>query len=88
MAKKIFTGKVVSTKMVNTVVVTLDRKVPHPRYGKLIHKTKRFFADLNNIEVKTGDIVEIEEIAPMSKNKMFKVIKVVGKEEEKAPKVK
>lgn len=86
MAKKIFTGIVVSTKMVNTVVVTLDRKVPHHKYGKLIHKTKRFFADTNNVEVKTGDLVEIEEIAPMSKNKTFKVVKVVVKEGGKSSK--
>lgn len=80
MAKKTFTGVVMSTKMINTVVVAIERKVAHPRYGKLIKKTKRFLVDLNNIEVKTGDKVEIEEIRPMSKSKNFKVVKVLKKE--------
>lgn len=80
MAKKTFTGKVMSTKMINTIVVAIERKVAHPRYGKLIKKTKRLLTDTNNIEVQLGDMVEIEEIKPMSKGKNFKVIKVLKKE--------
>lgn len=75
--KKTFVGKIVSNKMLNTVVVAIDRKVPHPRYGKLITKTKRLMADTNGVEVVVGEMVVVEEIKPMSKNKNFKV---VGKE--------
>lgn len=80
MSKKLFIGKVISDKMQNTVVVSIDRKVPHPRYGKLITKTKKLLADTNGIEVKMGEMVTIEEIKPMSKRKNFKVI---GKEKVK-----
>lgn len=72
--KKTFVGKIVSNKMTNTVIVTIDRKVPHPRYGKLITKTKRLMADTNGMEVAVGEMVVIEEIKPMSKNKNFKVV--------------
>ncbi|MGE5041523.1 MAG: 30S ribosomal protein S17 [Candidatus Levyibacteriota bacterium] len=79
--KKTFLGKVVSAKMMNTVIVAIERKVPHPRYGKLIKKTKRIFADMNNLEVKLGNMVEIEETKPMSKGKNFKVVKVIEEKE-------
>lgn len=74
MGKKIFTGVVVSNKMINTVVVAMERKIPHPVYGKLIKRTGKIMADTNGMEVNVGEIVIIEEIKPMSKNKNFKVI--------------
>lgn len=80
MAKKIFTGKVISDKMVGTVMIAIERKVAHPRYGKLLKRTQKLMADKNGMEVKTLDMVVIEEIKPMSKNKNFKVIKVIKKE--------
>lgn len=75
MAKKIFTGVVVSNKMMNTVVVAMERKIPHPVYGKLIKRTGKIMADTNGMDVQVGEIVTIEEIRPMSKSKNFKVIK-------------
>lgn len=80
MGKKIFTGVVVSTKMANTVVVAMERKIPHPVYGKLIKRTGKLMADTNGMDVKVGEIVTIEEIRPMSKNKNFKVIKKTKEE--------
>lgn len=74
MAKKVFFGKIVSDKMTNTVIVALERKVPHPRYGKLLKKTTRLLVDTNGVVVKIGDTVKIEEIRPMSKKKNFKVV--------------
>lgn len=74
MSKKIFLGKVVSTKMTNTVTIAIERKVPHPRYGKLIKKTQKFLVDTNGMEVVLGEIVKVEEMKPMSKRKNFKVI--------------
>lgn len=80
MAKKVFVGLVTSDKMKNTVVITLEHKVPHPKFGKLIKRTQKLMADTNNMEVKIGDIVKIEEIKPMSKNKNFKVVEKREKE--------
>lgn len=80
MAKKIFYGQVVSDKMVNTVAVSIERKVPHPKYGKLIKKTQKFMVDTNGIKALVGQTVKIEEIKPMSKRKNFKLIGVVEKE--------
>lgn len=70
------TGTVVSTKMQGTVVVSIERKVAHKLYGKLIKVTKKIKADKNGIDVKEGDVVVIEQTRPVSKDKNFKVIKI------------
>jgi len=71
---KILKGVVVSDKMDKTVVVEVTRFVEHKKYGKRIKKTKNYKAhDENNVK-KVGDIVEIEETKPMSKDKHFKII--------------
>ena len=71
---KILKGVVISDKMEKTVVVEVTRFVEHKKYGKRIKKTKNYKAhDENNVK-KVGDIVEIEETKPMSKDKHFKVI--------------
>ncbi len=72
--KKVLKGVVTSDKMDKTVVVKVTRFVVHKKYGKRIKKTKSYKAhDENNIK-KIGDIVEIEETRPISKDKTFKVI--------------
>lgn len=71
---KILKGVVVSDKMDKTVVVEVTRFVEHKKYGKRIKKTKNYKAhDEDNLK-KVGDIVEIEETKPMSKDKHFKII--------------
>ena len=80
MAKKTFIGKVVSDKMTNTVVVAIETKVPHARYGKLLKHTKRLKAGTDGTVYAVGDLVLIEETKPMSKDKNFRV---VGKESKK-----
>lgn len=72
---KIMNGMVVSTKMQNTVVVAIERKVPHKVYKKLIKVTKRLKADTNGFELSDGDSVVIEMTKPLSKDKNFRVIK-------------
>ncbi len=73
--RKTLTGTVVSTKMTKTVVVAIERKVAHKKYGKLIKVTKRLKADTNGMEIKENDIVVIEQTRPMSKDKNFKVVR-------------
>ncbi len=72
--KKTMTGVVVSDKMKDTVVVLVDRYVKHPKYGKYIAKSKKFKAQDAGNTKKIGDKVMIEECAPISKDKHFKVI--------------
>jgi len=71
---KILKGVVVSDKMDKTIVVEVTRYVEHKKYGKRIKMNKKYKAhDEGNVK-KTGDIVEIEETRPISKDKKFKVI--------------
>jgi small subunit ribosomal protein S17 len=72
--KKILKGIVTSDKMKDTVTVRVERYVKHPKYKKYIHIHKKYKAhDAGNTK-KIGDKVEIEETAPISKDKHFKVI--------------
>lgn len=73
--KKRLIGKVVSTKMVKTVVVEVERKFIHKKYKKIITRHKRYKAHNENLDLKIGDSVLIEETRPISKEKHFKVIK-------------
>ncbi len=70
---KTYTGKILSTKMKNTVVVAVDRMVTHPKYQKKMRRTSKFHAHTDR-ELKIGDVVQIGEIKPMSKTVTFKVI--------------
>ncbi len=72
--KKVLKGVVTSDKMDKTIVVKVTRFVEHSKYGKRIKKTKTYKAHDENNEKKIGDIVEIEETRPISKDKTFKVI--------------
>lgn len=73
------TGRVVSTKLKNTATVLLSRIVTHPLYKKTYVRTKRYLVE-DLIGVKDGDIVEIIKCKPISKNKHWRITKVVGKD--------
>ena len=75
--KQIITGEVVSDKMDKTVLVRVERKIPHPVYKKYVKKFSKFFADCGNFSPKEGDIVRIASMRPISKNKRWRVIKIV-----------
>ncbi len=78
MPKRVLTGIIVSDKTDKTVVVNVERKVKHPLYGKIIRRTKKYHAhDEGNI-YKQGEIVRIEETAPISKLKNWIVIERVN----------
>lgn len=72
-------GRVVSTKMKNTVVVLVEYVKTHPLYKKTYLQSKKFLAD-DGLGVKLGDIVAIVQTKPISKNKHFKVSEVLGKD--------
>jgi small subunit ribosomal protein S17 len=78
MPKRVLTGLVVSDKGDKTIVVNVERKVKHPLYGKIIRRSKKYHAHDEANEYKQGETVRIEEIAPISKLKTWKVIERVN----------
>ena len=74
MPKRILTGKVTSNKSDKTITVTVERKIMHPMYKKFVTKSKKFSAHDSENKFKIGDIVNIRECNPISKNKRFEVI--------------
>ena len=74
MPKRVLTGVIVSDKGEKTVVVNVERKVKHPLYGKIIRRTKKYHAHDEGNEFKMGEIVRIEETAPVSKLKTWRVV--------------
>ncbi|HVT41129.1 MAG TPA: 30S ribosomal protein S17 [Gemmatimonadaceae bacterium] len=76
-ARKSRVGLVVSDKMQKTVVVAIERRVPHPVYGKMVTRTKRLKAHDEANAAKTGDTVRIMETRPLSKDKRWRVVEIV-----------
>ena len=72
---KVLKGIVVSTKMKDTVVISIDSFKKHPKYGKYIKKQNKIMAHDEGNTCKEGEIIEIIETRPNSKNKRFKVLK-------------
>ena len=76
-ARKVRVGVVVSDKMQKTVVVSIERRVPHPVYGKMITRSTNLKAHDEQNQAKTGDTVRIMETRPMSKDKRWRVVEIV-----------
>ena len=71
------TGRVTSDKMDKTVVVRIDRRMPHPQYGKMVTRTRRLKAHDEENSAKVGDTVRIMETRPLSKDKRWRVVEIV-----------
>jgi small subunit ribosomal protein S17 len=78
MPKRVLQGTVVSDKTDKTVVVLVERQVPHPLYGKIIRRSKKYHAHDEANTIKAGDVVRIEECAPVSKLKTWRVLDKVS----------
>ncbi|GCL67551.1 MULTISPECIES: 30S ribosomal protein S17 [Veillonella] len=78
--RKVRVGKVVSDKMNKTVVVAVERKVPHALYNKPMVSTKRFKAHDENNECRIGDTVKIVETRPISKDKCWRVVEILERQ--------
>ena len=76
-SRKIRTGIVVSDKRENTVTVAIELQYPHPKYGKIVKKTRKLHAHDENSEAKVGDTVKITETKPVSKTKMWRVVEII-----------
>lgn len=72
-------GRVVSDKMQKTVTVLIERRVKHPIIGKVMIRSKKYHAHIEGLEAVTGDLVQIEECAPIAKTKAWRVTKVIEK---------
>ena len=72
-------GVVVSDKMDKTITVAVELDKRHPLYGKVYKTTKKFKAHDENNEAKIGDTVEIMETRPMSKDKYYRLVRIVEK---------
>jgi small subunit ribosomal protein S17 len=70
-------GLVVSDKMQKTVVVAIERRVPHPVYGKMMTRSSHVKAHDEANSAKTGDTVRIAETRPLSKDKRWRVVDIV-----------
>ncbi len=70
-------GLVTSNKMDKSVVVSVERKVKHPKYGKFVNKTTKFVAHDEANTCNVGDTVKIMETRPISKNKCWRLVEVM-----------
>ena len=82
--RKVRNGVVVSAKMDKTAVVEIERVFQHPFYGKVVRFSKKFKAHDEKNECSPGDLVEIMETRPISRDKRWRVVRIVGKEKIKA----
>jgi small subunit ribosomal protein S17 len=70
-------GLVVSNKMDKSIVITVERKVKHPIYGKFVKKSTKFMAHDEKNESNIGDLVKIMETKPLSKNKCWRLVEII-----------
>ena len=76
-SRKTRTGIVVSDKMEKTVVVSIERRVQHPVYGKMVRRTKRLKAHDENNDASEGDVVRVIESRPLSRMKRWALVDVL-----------
>jgi small subunit ribosomal protein S17 len=70
-------GIVASDKMDKSIVVSVERKVKHPKYGKFVKKTTKFVAHDENNDCHFGDTVRIMETRPLSKSKNWRLVEII-----------
>ena len=77
--RKVRTGKVTSDKMDKTIVVAIEERVNHPLYNKVVKRTYKLKAHDENNECKVGDTVRVMETRPLSKDKRWRLVRIVEK---------
>jgi len=75
-------GRVVSNKMDKTITVLIERRVPHPVYGKYVRRSTKIHAHDQNNECREGDTVVIEPCRPLAKTKSWRLVKILEKAKE------
>ncbi len=74
------TGRVISDKMQKTITVLVERKVPHPFYGKYVKRSTKLHAHDEDNACQEGDTVAIAQCKPMSKSKSWRLVKVLHRQ--------
>ena len=77
--RKVRIGKVISNKMQKSIVVAIDRRVPHPIYKKYFTRTSTFMVHDEQQQAGIGDLVKIMETRPLSKTKRWRLVEIVEK---------
>jgi len=79
--RKTRTGKVLSAKMNKTIVISVERRMAHEMYGKVISRAKKYYAHDENNEAREGDTVRIQETRPLSKLKSWRLLEIIQRGE-------
>jgi small subunit ribosomal protein S17 len=79
--RKVRVGTVVSDKMDKTIVVNVETRMPHPLYGKIVRRSKRYTAHDEKNQCGIGDLVRIMETRPISRTKRWRLLEIVEKAE-------
>ena len=74
-------GRVLKANNVQTRVVAIEQRVPHPLYGRVIRRTAKFVAHDEKEESQVGDLVRIEECRPMSKTKRWRLVEILERQD-------
>ena len=74
-------GRVLKANNVQTRVIAIEQRVPHPLYGRVIRRTARFVAHDEKEESQVGDLVRIEECRPMSKTKRWRLVEILERQD-------
>ena len=77
--RKTRVGKVVSDKMDKTIVVAIADNVKHPVYNKIVKRTTKIHVHDENNECRVGDKVEVMETRPLSKDKRWRLVRIIEK---------
>lgn len=77
--RKVRVGKVVSNKMQKSIVVAIERRVPHPTYKKYYTRTTKLMAHDEQNQASLGDLVKIMETRPLSKRKRWRLVEILAK---------
>ncbi|MDR2979598.1 MAG: 30S ribosomal protein S17 [Bacteroidales bacterium] len=77
--RKVREGVVVSNKMEKSIVVTVERRLKHPMYGKYLKRTTKLMAHDEKNECNIGDKVKVMETRPLSKNKCWRLVEIIEK---------
>ncbi len=75
--RKVRQGRVVSDKMDKTVVVAVESRMKHPLYGRIVRRTKKYKAHDEQNDFHVGDLVEITECRPLSRDKTWRVSRLI-----------
>jgi small subunit ribosomal protein S17 len=71
---RVLRGKVVASKMTDTITVAVERYVKHPKYKKFMRRTKKYLVHDKGNTANVGDVVDIKETRPISKRKSFELV--------------